>query len=215
MRRLVSRPRFRRVAWLIFWTLCLVGLALFWYRTTGSEKWWRGCRYAMANRDNLGAFAFNGKMMFFFASKASVTSESPGFDTNFSIRQSYEDPCSFNAAIWFCNEFAGGYFVPKGTDIHFMGFRLLILDDWSLPAVTGVSPPSSPVRAVIVPFWFLEALFFLPVVFIGRRYWHVRQRLHRGLCPACGYDLRATPQRCPECGRVSEAPVARFGERAG
>jgi hypothetical protein len=56
------------------------------------------------------------------------------------------------------------------------------------------------------PLWFLVALFFVLPAYSGVRLWQRRRtrRLARpGYCARCGYDLRATPDRCPECGTAA------------
>jgi hypothetical protein len=37
-----------------------------------------------------------------------------------------------------------------------------------------------------------------------RRRRRMKRRLRRGSCAVCGYDMRATPKLCPECGSVPE-----------
>jgi hypothetical protein len=48
--------------------------------------------------------------------------------------------------------------------------------------------------------WVVVAVLGLPPFVILRRWRGHSSRRDGGLCQTCGYDLRATPDRCPECG---------------
>ena len=54
-----------------------------------------------------------------------------------------------------------------------------------------------------VPVWPLSLLF--AVLPVARLYRRLRRRHPLGHCRRCGYDLRATPGRCPECGAPAAA----------
>jgi hypothetical protein len=57
---------------------------------------------------------------------------------------------------------------------------------------------------ISIPFWFL-ALVTAPagVWLCQQKYREFFRPTRAGCCRKCGYDLRATPDRCPECGRVA------------
>ena len=55
----------------------------------------------------------------------------------------------------------------------------------------------------VSPVWPLALFSLLPVYRIARSL----RRRQAGRCRCCGYDLRATPNRCPECGRIPAKPA--------
>lgn len=62
-----------------------------------------------------------------------------------------------------------------------------------------------------IPLW-LPFIVTLPGAIggarVGSRFATVRRRMRSGCCQRCGYDLRATPDHCPECGTPAQPDVS-------
>lgn len=54
----------------------------------------------------------------------------------------------------------------------------------------------------IGPLWGITLILCLLPLLLTVQTVRRRKLARRGLCRHCGYDLRATPDRCPECGTI-------------
>jgi hypothetical protein len=98
---------------------------------------------------------------------------------------------------------------PRSTrqGVRFVTFHGFVARRLSAPANARTSVRFKGYH-VAIPHWFAVLVSgVLPTVWLIA---HLRRarRAAAGHCPTCGYDLRASPDRCPECGTPAELKVA-------
>jgi len=83
-------------------------------------------------------------------------------------------------------------------------FRESLRFDWRSQVMTLKSGATTSSRFLAVPLWSPMLAFAIAPVIASRRRRARERRIRDGLCLKCGYDLRASPDRCPECGAVPQ-----------
>jgi hypothetical protein len=96
-----------------------------------------------------------------------------------------------DVSVWIADDFLRTQF----------GTRPLRMFDGARTVIPG-SLFTQPITktAIVFPLWSLAAAFAILPTWYALRATRSRRRSTQGFCAQCGYDLRASPDRCPECG---------------
>ena len=98
-------------------------------------------------------------------------------------------------AAWVEPGYSSGRFGFERTDTAWdMSFGYWAAPAWIVRA-----------REYTIPYWSVALLFGLAPAARLIGILRLRRLTQSGRCPTCGYDLRATPERCPECGTIPAA----------
>jgi hypothetical protein len=95
--------------------------------------------------------------------------------------------------------------LPGDRSFSVLGFEYFVREKHYTPGPQvestywGFRVWTAPYWSVATPAGVLPAIRLLS--YLRRRRSRIRGELR--LCPTCGYDLRATPDRCPECGTTA------------
>jgi hypothetical protein len=169
--------------------LLFVATVVFWARSYGPADllWWRreGTNYQIESAEG-------GMVVVKF--EVLIHDDSPGEATLPPAHATREGRTArlftrlLPAEEGWCQTRGGAFVVPRRT----VGFQYASVGD-------GV------IRFLRIPYWALVLVTaFLPGLRLAGAFRtpNRRRKGAGGVCARCGYDLRATPDRCPECGTV-------------